>query len=145
MKASLLKILRRKDRDGMHAVSANPAISGHTRRNYKVISFMVCLLIAFSLWLMSTLSKKYTESLVFGIEYSNFPQPKASYSSTDTLKLKVNSSGYRILAYKMGFIDKTIKIDAGQFKHSRDKAYPVSTYILNNRTHQSKIEEQLGE
>ena len=130
MKASLLKILRGKESTG-----------GRTNPNYKVISFIVCFLIALTLWFMNTLSKKYTENLTFGIEYLHYPQPKSSFNATDTLKLKVSSTGFRILAYKMGFIDKTIKMDVSQFKH-RDNTYQ---YNMNNHIHETKVEEQLGD
>jgi len=130
MKVSLLKILRRKD---PKAKPSNP--------NYKVITFLICLLIAFMLWLMNTLSKKYTENLTFAIEYSHFPQPQSGYSYNDTLKLKVNTSGFRVLAYKVGFVDKIIKIDAAAFRR-REAGWQ---YNLNNHVHESKIEEQLGE
>jgi hypothetical protein len=90
---------------------------------------------------MNTLSKKYTESLTFGVEYAHYPQPQPAYISTDTIKLKVNASGFRILGYKWGFIDKVIKVDVGQFKH-KESGYQ---YYLNNHIHVSKIEEQLGE
>ena len=90
---------------------------------------------------MNMLSKKYTESLVFYIEYQHLPQPGNTIVATDTLRIKVNTSGYRIIGYKFGVFDKLIKIDASQFRRRENQYY----YTLTNHIHSEKIEEQLGE
>src|ERR1700757_2869349 len=104
MKVSLLKILRRNQLPGERPKS-----------NYRVIVFSVCLVISFALWLMNMLSKKYTESIVFYIQYQYLPQPARKLNLTDTMRLKITTSGYRIVGYKFGVFDKFIKIDATQF------------------------------
>jgi hypothetical protein len=130
VKVSLLKILRRK-----------PRPEGHSKSNYRIVVFSICFFISFAFWLMNMLSKKYTESLVFYIEYQNLPQPGGSINATDTLRIKVNTSGYRIMGYKLGIFEKLIKIDASQFRHRENQYY----YTLTNHIHSEKIEEQLGE
>jgi hypothetical protein len=87
------------------------------------------------------LSKKYTQSLVFYIQYTHLPQPVNSVKTTDTMRIKVITSGYRVLGYKFGVLDKFIKIDAAQFRHKGNQYY----YTLTNHAHDERIEEQLGE
>lgn len=130
MKVSLLKILRRKQLPGERPKS-----------NYRVVVFSVCLVISFALWFMNMLSKKYTESIVFYIQYQYLPQPAHKLNLTDTMRLKITTSGYRIVGYKFGIFDKFIKIDATQFRHHGTQYY----YSLTNHLHTEKIEEQLGE
>ncbi|HTB31973.1 MAG TPA: hypothetical protein VK808_08115 [Bacteroidia bacterium] len=130
MKASLLKLQRRKTRPEKGPKS-----------NYRIAVFSVCLLISAGFWLMNMLSKKYTESIIFYIQYEHLPQSGNRISATDTMRIKVNMNGYRVLGYKFGVLDRFIKIDATQFRH-RDNMY---FYTLSNRLHAEKIEEQLGE
>lgn len=130
MKVSLLKILRRKQQPG-----------GGPKSNYRVIVFSICFVISFALWFMNMLSKKYTESVVFYIQYQHLPQPANNLNVTDTMRLKVTTSGYRILGYKFGVFDKFVRIDANQFRHRGNQYY----YTLSNHLHSEKIEEQLGD
>jgi hypothetical protein len=130
MKVSLLKILRRKKQSG-----------GLPKSNYRIVGFSVCVCISFAFWLMNMLSKKYTESLVFYVQYQHLSQTGNNVNTTDTMRIKVNTSGYRVIGYKFGVLDKFIKIDAGQFRHKGNQYF----YTLSNHNHVEKVEEQLGE
>ena len=126
MKTSLLKTIRQPDDDKK---------SG--KFNYKLVTFSVCLVLSIALWLMNMMSKKYTETLTFYIKYEHLPQDKKLYPSSDTIHLKVTSSGFRLMAYKVGINDPVLKIDASSFRHNM--------YSLVNHNHTEKLEEQLTE
>ena len=79
--------------------------------------------------------------MVFYIQYEHLPQGGNHMSVTDTMRIKVTTTGFRLTGYKFGIFDKFIKIDATQFKHKENGYY----YSLGNRVHAEKIEEQLGE
>lgn len=130
MKVSLLKILRRKDQP-----------DGHPKSNHRVVGFSICVLVSFAFWFMNMLSKKYTESLVFYIQYQHLTQSENKVTTTDTMRIKVSTSGYRVIGYKFGVLDRFIKIDATQFRHKGNQFF----YTLTNHIHTEKIEEQLGE
>jgi hypothetical protein len=130
MKVSLLKLLRRKKQP-----------DGHPKSNHQVVGFSICILVSFAFWFMNMLSKKYTESLVFYIQYQHLTQSENKVTTTDTMRIKITTSGYRLTGYKFGFLDKLIKIDATQFRHKGNQLY----YTLANHLHAEKIEEQLGE
>ena len=130
MKASLLKLHRRKEQ-----------AEGKRKSNYRIIVFSICFLVSLAFWFMNMLSKKYTESLVFYIQYQHLPQPANTVTATDTMRIKVNTNGYRVLGYKLGVLDRFVKIDGSQFRH-REKMY---YYTLTNHLHAEKVEEQLGE
>ena len=130
MKASLLKLQRR-----------NPKPEKEHKSNYRIVVFSICVVVSFGFWLMNMLSKKYTQSMVFYIQYEHLPQSGKQMSVTDTMRIKVTTTGFRLTGYKFGIFDKYIKIDASQF-HRHDNQY---YYTLSNRTHAEKIEEQLGE
>ncbi len=130
MKASLLKLHRRKEQ-----------ADGKRKSNYRIVVFSICFLISFAFWLMNMLSKKYTESFVFYIQYQHLPKQANQLATTDTMRIKVNTNGYRVMGYKLGIFDKFIKLDASQFRHRENQYY----YTLTNRIHAEKVEEQLGD
>ncbi len=127
MKVSLLKLLRKERPEG------------HLKSGYRLAGFSICVFISLAFWFMNMLSKKYTQSLVFYIQYEHLPQ-SGSYT-TDTMRIKATASGYRLTGYKFGILDKVIKMDAAQFKRRGNQYY----YTLSNHIHAEKIEEQLGE
>ncbi|MGP8215906.1 MAG: hypothetical protein ACLQQ4_10110 [Bacteroidia bacterium] len=127
MKASLLKNIRQ----------AGDSSKG-SKLNYKVVTFIMCLLLATILWFMNALSKKYDEPLKFYVNYENLPQGNKLYPSSYTVQIKVNTSGYRILAYKFGISDPTIKLDVNQFRHNY-------YYAFTSQKHMEKLQEQLGD
>jgi len=130
MKASLLKNIR------------HPESEKRTGKiNYKIVTFIVCLFMSVFLWLMNTLSKKYTEAIDFRVQYQHLPQDKKLYPSSESVSVKVTSSGFGIVAYTLGLKEPLLNIDASQFRH-RDNRY---IYLLNGKTHIEKIEEQLSD
>jgi hypothetical protein len=129
MKVSLLKLLRKEQPEG------------HPKSAYRLVGFSICVLISLAFWFMNMLSKKYTQSLVFYIQYEHLPQSASNTNRTDTMRIKVTTSGYRLTGYKFGVLDKVVKMDATQFRHKGNQYY----YTLSNHMHAEKIEEQLGE
>jgi hypothetical protein len=130
VKASLLKLQRRK-----------PKPERGPKSNYRIVVFSICVVISFGFWLMNMLSKKYTQSIVFYIQYEHLPQVGKQMSVTDTMRIKVTTTGFRLTGYKFGIFEKLLKIDASQFRHKDNLYY----YTLTNHIHTEKIEEQLGE
>lgn len=130
MKTSLLKTIRQSGNE-----------SRRSRINYKIITFLVCIAISVLLWFMNMLSKKYTEDIAFHVEYLHVPQNKNLSPSAQSVNIKVVTTGYNISAYKLGFKDAILNIDAGQFRKRSD----YYLYSLENKSHLEKIEDQLGE
>lgn len=118
---------------------------GHDKNNLKlnrtVITFIVCLLISGFLWVMNSLSKKYTDTLTFHIRYQHLPTEKKVVPFSDAVSIKLTTTGYRLLTYKLGIKEMLINVDANAFRH-KDNQY---IYNLQNQFHQDKIREQLGE
>ena len=129
MKASLLKT-RHSRNEGRKS-----------RINYKILTFSVCLVIAGFLWLMNTLSKKYTDVITFQVQYQHLPQDKKLTPSAQTVTVKLTATGFNIAQYTFGIKEALLNFDAGQFRH-KDNQY---LYSLENKNHLEKVEEQLGE
>jgi len=130
MKASLLK-----------TIHSGKGESRRSRINYKILTFFVCIVIAIFLWLMNSLSKKYTDTITFQVQYQHLPQDKKLYPSTPSVNVKLTTSGFNLVAYTFGIKEALLNIDAGQFRH-KDNQY---LYSLENKTHIDKLEDQLGD
>jgi hypothetical protein len=115
--------------------------SRRSRINYKILTFLMCLVIAGFLWFMNMLSKKYTDTITFQVQYQHLPQDKKLSPSSATVNVKVVASGFNIAAYTFGIKEALINFDAAQFRH-KDNQY---LYSLENKTHLEKMEEQLGD
>jgi hypothetical protein len=129
MKASLLKTIR------------NPGEAKRGGLNRKVMTFIVCTVLSTFLWFMNVLSEKYTYTIPFQVQYLHMPQDKKLYPSCETVNIKVDASGFNIMAYKLGIKERFINIEAGSFRHKNSEYL----YALQSTTHREKIEEQLGE
>jgi hypothetical protein len=129
MKTSLLKTIRQPGDD-----------KKKNRLNIKLVTFITCVLLATALWFMNALSKKYEELLTFYVSYQNMPQAqdKKLYPSANTIQVKVTASGFRIMAYKLGITDPTIKLDVGQFRHNY-------YYAFTTQKHIDRLQEQVGD
>jgi len=129
MKTSLLKTIRQPGDE-----------SKGGKRNVKLVTFLVCTLLAATLWLMNALSKSYEEPLTFFINYQNLPKgdDKQVFPSANTLQLKITATGFRILAYKLGITEAAIQLDASQFRHNY-------FYALTTQKHIEKLQEQVGD
>lgn len=130
MKASLLKTIRHPEHE-----------TRKSRINYKIFTFLVCIVISFFLWLMNVMAKKYTDTLTFHIQYQHLPQDKKLFPSAETVNLKVNTTGFTIAEYTFGIRDPFLNIDASQFRHKENQYL----YSFENKTHIEKLEEQLGD
>lgn len=62
-------------------------------------------------------------------------------ASPDTLRIKMLTSGFRLLGYKLGFFDRDISIEAGQLNRKENQF----VYSIGSHNHFEKVEEQLGE
>lgn len=81
-------------------VSNTSNISITNKRKAKV--FLFTLLLTSILWLLIELSKSYTSSVVFIVEYKNLPEGKLIQSNPiSELNVAINTSGFKLLKYKV--------------------------------------------
>lgn len=106
-----------------------------------MVTFLACLSISAFLWLMNTLSKKYTDTIPFQVQYLHQTNERKFVPNSSVVNLKVITSGYNLLAYKLGIRENIIYVDANSFRH-KDNQY---LYNLQTEIHQDKIREQLGD
>ena len=60
--------------------------------NKNIISYLICVVIASSVWLLNSLNKEYSTVLTYPLKYSNLPEDKYSISELPhQLKLEVQA------------------------------------------------------
>ncbi|WP_254713157.1 CdaR family protein [Polaribacter sp. HaHaR_3_91] len=89
------------------------------------------------MWFLITLSKEYTTSLTFSVNYKNIPQDKLLQNNpTKEIDIIVKSTGFNII--RSGFGDKTITLNANSLRKKSSGSY----YFLT-RNQVSTIQKQL--
>lgn len=80
------------------------------KRNQKLRSFLVFLLMAASIWFLTKFSKPLVAEFRLNLEYTNFPQQTlVSTDAPKVLKVTVNANGFKLLTEF--FSDKSLVID----------------------------------
>ena len=94
-------------------------------------SYLVCLMIAATFWLLNALTKTYTTSLDLPISYSNFPTDEILISDLpEKAKIEVESFGFNLLSYKLSHIGDSIYLDVDKARKSRsslNQQYALTT------------------
>jgi YbbR domain-containing protein len=100
------------------------------RLNRRVITFFICVLIAVFFWLLMSLSKEYSITVNFPVNYVNLPQDKVvSNHLPESIDIEIRSSGFNLLLYKFKQHRETIIID---INYSRSLPFKNHYYLLTN-------------
>lgn len=84
--------------------------------NKNIIPFLVCLLIAASLWFLNALNKEYTINMSYPIKYINLPQDKMIKNTPPNhFNLKVKAGGFSILSHKLSLSFTPLVLDCQSF------------------------------
>lgn len=127
-----------------------PANSLSMRFNRRLISFFVCVLVSIFFWLVMSLSKEYTITVSFPVNYINLPKDKVlSNSLPESIDIEIKSNGFNLLKYKFKQQMDTVLIDIkdARMLNSRNRYYLLTnsridkiTYQFNNDIRILKIE-----
>lgn len=83
----------------------------------KLLSFTAFLLISMVFWLLNALGEKYTEQIYYPLKYINLPLDKAESSPLpQQFRIKITTSGYKLLEYYLSANIKPIVIDFDKAK-----------------------------
>jgi hypothetical protein len=76
-------------------------------RHYRLI---FCLALSIFIWFAMQMSKNYTQTYRFGIEFVNLPTGKSlSHQSDSVLSITIDAKGISLLKYELG--RKRLKVD----------------------------------
>jgi hypothetical protein len=72
------------------------------RNDKRVVVFLICLLIATTLWFLNALSKDYSTSIYYPVKYVNAPKNQfLANTPPKKLELKVQAHGFTLLRHKL--------------------------------------------
>ena len=72
------------------------------KNNRRVVVFLVCLIIATSLWFLNALGKEYTSEVSYPVKYINPPANQFLADNTPVkLDLKIYGQGFTLLRFKL--------------------------------------------
>lgn len=115
------------------------------RIDRKILSYLLCVLIAAILWLLNALNKDYTSDISYPVKYTGFPEGKYLVSSLPkNITLEVKAKGFSLLGYHMStsFLPITLDVDAYS-NHLLEKDNQFE-YTLRLNDIKDKINNQLS-
>ena len=72
------------------------------RLNRRVFTFLICLLVSISFWLMMSLSKEYSITISFPVNYVNLPTDKIIANNLpESIDIEIKATGFNLLFYKI--------------------------------------------
>ncbi|MCW3071325.1 MAG: hypothetical protein JWO44_1215 [Bacteroidetes bacterium] len=110
------------------------------RLNKRVATFLCCIFISVLFWLLMTLSKEYSITVVYPVNYVNAPKDKVIANTLPSfINIEIRSKGFFLLAYK--FKDpQIVYIDLNE---SRPMG-PRNHYYLLTNSQIGKLTEQFS-
>lgn len=111
----------------------NPRLRNPSKR--RVITFLVCLFISAFFWTLMTLSKEYSITERFPVQYINAPPDKViSNNLPDLVSIEIKAKGFGLLAYKLRRHYETIALDIRDARpFDRENVYYLVTNDLMNK------------
>lgn len=93
--------------------------------------FLICLLIASFVWLIIKLSKEYTYTVFWPVEYSNLPRGQVLALKGDTaLRFQIKARGFDLLPTYLAGPSKTVNVDLEGLRYMKDKGRLRNAYLL---------------
>ena len=90
-----------EDKAMVKVPGVSPSPSLFTNRNLTI--FLICLIIATTLWFLNALSKNYTTTISHPVEYVNLPKNKFIVNNPpEKLNLRISAHGFALLRHKIG-------------------------------------------
>jgi len=105
----------------------------HGLLSRKVVTFLICLLVASVLWLVHALNRNYRSTLVIPVKFINLPPNKVIMGELpDKLQFDIKTSGTKLLFINLRRHFNELVIDFNALKgNAKSQAYSLSTGNLN--------------
>jgi len=103
----------------------------------KMYMFFVCFILSSLIWILIKLSKEYTETVVFPVTFSNFPENKVLVNDLDSvLALQIKTKGFRMLSNMLFYKPSPVNINLSAFL-KKAKNSNKEYYILTSELYQA--------
>ena len=113
------------------------------KNDKRIIVFLVCLLIATSLWFLNALSKDYSTTLSYPVKYNNPPKNQfLANQPPSKMELKVNAHGFTLLRHKLNLSFSPIVLNLTSI--TKDIEPSSNGYRINTNTLIRRISDQVS-
>lgn len=110
------------------------------RLNKKLVTFIVCVVIATGFWFLSALSKDYSGQVNVPVIYTHLPKDKVVTNKlVDTLDVEIRTSGFKLILYRLYKDPDPIRIDMRTVRRTREEGY----YFIATNARLERFSEQL--
>jgi hypothetical protein len=107
--------------------------------NKKVISYLVFVFIATIFWFLNALSKDYTTTVSYPVNYKNLPKDKILIRELpDKLFLEVKGGGFALLRYKISTAFQPINLNVSHQINNKKTRNNILHYIMHTNNTQTK-------
>lgn len=112
------------------------------RNNKRIVVFLVCLIIATTLWLLNALSKDYSATISYPVKFVNPPENRfLANKIPDKLDLEVDGGGFTLFRFKLLSLSP-IRLDIDEI--TKNIETNTGTYRVTSRNLITEIEDQLS-
>lgn len=111
----------------------------------KIVSYLICIVIATALWFLNALNKDYTAEISYPVKYTNLPRSKHLVSPLpSTILLEVKAKGFALLGHRISTSFLPITLNVSSFSNHLLEKNDLLEYTLNTNDIKDKISSQLN-
>jgi YbbR domain-containing protein len=112
------------------------------RNNNRMVVFLICLIIATTLWLLNALSKDYSATISYPVKFENPPENRfLAGEIPNKLELNVDAQGFTLLRHKL-FAYSPVTLDIEEI--TRNMTTNTNIYRVTSQNLITRIEDQLS-
>lgn len=113
------------------------------KNDKRIMIFMVCILIATSLWFLNALGKNYNTTVTYPVKFINPPKNQfLANTPPHTIELKVEAYGFTLLRHKLSLSFSPIVMDLTNITKNLESS--SGAYSINSKTLINKISDQVS-
>ncbi len=113
------------------------------KNDQRIVVFLICLLIATSLWFLNALSKDFSTTISYPVKYINPPSNQfLSNQPPAKIDIKVNAHGFTLLRNRLNFSFSPIILNLTNI--TKDIEPSANGYRINTNTIISQISDQVS-
>lgn len=119
--------------------------SFNIKKNNRPVIFIICLLIATVLWLVSAMGKRYETTVSIPIQYTNLPSNKVLINTPPSkINVKMEAYGFTLLRHKIQLSINPINFNINQFTNKVMERSNDTTFVIDLQKYIPQISKQVS-
>ncbi|HKM94401.1 MAG TPA: hypothetical protein VJY41_12170 [Prolixibacteraceae bacterium] len=119
--------------------------SFNLKKNNRPVIFIICVLIASALWLVSAMGKRYETTVSIPIQYTNLPTNKVLINKPPSkINVKMEAFGSTLLRHKIQLSINPINFNINQFTNKVMEKSNDTTFVIDLQKYIPQISKQVS-